>query len=64
MNIIKEFLLYRKLVNTYSLIDLSDRDKVTLEAMNKELIKTIAANSTNTLLKEMLKENLSEEYVR
>lgn len=62
--LIKDFLIFRKIVNSYPLIELNEKDKVTLEAMDKELIKKISHNSIDLLIRDMLKKDLSEEYVR
>ena len=63
MNIIKEFLAYRRAIKSFSLIDLTDNDKRELEAVEKEIIKKIINLSVISLSREMIDWKLSSEYV-
>ena len=64
MKIIKDFLEYRKMVNSYQKIELKESEKNMLGAFDKEILLSIMNKTLENLSREMLSNNLSEEYVR
>jgi len=65
MNIIKEFLQYRKSFKRYQMIDeLEQADKVKLDAFDKDVLNKIYNKSLERLTSEMLQSELSSEYVK
>lgn len=63
MNIIKEFLIYRKLIKQYQEIELSWTDKNMLEAFDKDVLRKIINSSIKNLSLEMMDENITREYL-
>lgn len=59
----KSFLLYRKLLKAYSLIDLSDNDKIKLQAVDKEVLDKVNKKAYEWLAREMLENKLSPDYI-
>lgn len=64
MKIIRDFLEYRRMIRTYQKIDLKETEKNTLGAFDKEILLSIMNKTLENLSREMLSNNLSEEYVR
>ena len=64
MKIIKDFLEYRKMVNSYQKIELKESEKNMLGAFDKDILLSIMNKTLENLSREMLSNNLSEEYVR
>ena len=61
MNIIKEFLIYRKLIKQYQEIELSWTDKNMLEAFDKDVLRKIINSSIKNLSLEMMDENITNQ---
>ena len=64
MKIIKDFLEYRKMIQSYQKIELTESNKQTLGAFDKDILLSIMNKTLENLSREMLSNNLSEEYVR
>lgn len=63
IKIIKEFIAYKKAINIFDSIDLSDNDKIKLESIDKETLDKIISLTYNNLAKEVIKEKLPRDYV-
>jgi hypothetical protein len=66
INLYKEiisFLLYRKLLKAYQVVELNDIDKIKLEALDKDILDKVYKKAYEHLCREMLDTNLSTEYV-
>ena len=66
INLYKEiisFLLYRKLLKAYQVVELNDIDKIKLEALDKDILDKVYKKAYEHLCREMLENNLSTEYV-
>ena len=64
MKIIKDFLEYRRMIQSYQKIELSESNKQMLGAFDKDILLSIMNKTLENLSREMLSNNLSEEYVR
>lgn len=64
MKIIKDFLEYRKMIQSYQKIELTESNKQMLGAFDKDILLSIMNKTLENLSREMLSNNLSEEYVR
>lgn len=64
MKIIKDFLVYRRMIQSYQKIELNESNKQMLGAFDKDILLSIMNKTLENLSREMLSNNLSEEYVR
>lgn len=64
IKIIKEFLMFRKLMNSFQMIELNDVEKNKLEAFDKDLLRKIIYHSVDNLAKEIIDEWLTTDYIR
>jgi hypothetical protein len=62
IKIIKEFLLFRRMMKYYQTIDLDETDKNKLEAFDKKILKILKGKSYNMLVREVLDDNVSRDY--
>lgn len=60
--IIKEFFLFIRLFREYQMIELTDAEKVKLEAFDKDILRSIRVKAYDNLVKEVLKNDISREY--
>jgi hypothetical protein len=63
MNIIREFLSFRREKRKLLQIALTDSQKTKLEAVDKDLIRDIIEIAKKQLVEESWKEEISKEYV-
>ncbi len=65
IQIIKDFLAYRKSLSDSQMIDttLEDGDKIKLGAFDRELVQTLYYKTLQRLTGEMLKGELSSDYI-
>ena len=65
MNIIKDFLNYRRAVKHYQMIDeLEQADKVKLDAFDKDVLTKIYNKALERLSADMLEGHISADYVK
>lgn len=64
MNIIKQFMLFLKTEKTFKEIELTDEIKRKISSVDKEDIDVLYKIFLSKLSREMIRENLSPEYVR
>lgn len=62
MNIIREFLSFRRERNKLLQIDLTDSQKTKLEAVDKDLIRDIIEIAKKKLVEQSWKEEISRDY--
>ena len=62
IQIIKEFLLFRRMIRHYQMIELDDKQKNKLEAFDKSILKTLQSKTYSNLVKEVLNDDISKDY--
>jgi hypothetical protein len=63
IKLIKDFLIFKGFINSFQTIDLTDEDKVKLEAFDKDLLRKVINLSLDNLIKELLKDDLKRDYI-
>ena len=61
---IKEYLLFRKLIKLSQKIDINNNEKVTLDAFDKNILEKIRNNSFDNLAKMIISDEISYEEAR
>lgn len=62
IKLIKEFLLFKRALKYYQMIDLDENDKVKLEAFDKKVLKTLKSKSYQNIVREVLNDGVSRDY--
>jgi hypothetical protein len=63
IELIKEFIEYKRAKTIYDLIELSAKDKVLLESIDRETLDKVLLLTYNNLAKDLLNEKYNREYV-
>jgi hypothetical protein len=64
IDIIRDFLQYRRTIKNYQKIDLTKSQKIKLEAFDKDTLSYILDKTYENLARELLKEDITKEYAR
>lgn len=64
INDIKEFLVYRKTINNWKQIELTQLEKDKLKAFDDEIVSSIVKKAYENIAKDVLKGEISDEYLK
>lgn len=64
MNTIKEFLIFKQFLKYLSQIDLTEAEKIKLEAADKDIYKKIISKMWENLARELVNDNISPDFVK